>query len=88
MRRVKFKESIEAHPHGHRQVFTKGDEVDVSEAFANLVVEKGHATFVDGKEGDERSGERSKAEGPTEQAIDEVQDLPRRRGRPPKERNE
>jgi hypothetical protein len=53
MRTVKITESFEGYPSGakegsKRQVFTKGEEVEVPATFADLIVGKGHAREIEG----------------------------------------
>lgn len=46
MRTVKITETFDGYPNGKRVTYEKGDEVEVADAFADLIIEKGHAKDV------------------------------------------
>lgn len=43
MRTVKITETFDGYPNGKRVTYEKGTEVEVADAFADLIIEKGHA---------------------------------------------
>lgn len=46
MKTVKITETFDGYPNGKRVTYEKGDEVEVADAFADLIIEKGHAKEV------------------------------------------
>lgn len=61
MKEVKIKTTFDAYPKGHRETFTAGDTVSVPNDFAKLIVEQGHATYVDKSDADEEEDEKTTA---------------------------